>query len=299
MQTALAPPPKFKAFYPGTGNPLSGGYLYSVQPGTNAAFGFNPAYPQPTYTDSTGITANPNPIILDSNGECNLWLSTFTKLVLYDPTGALIWSEDNVSANPLFLSASLPWITQSLPVAYVSATQFTVPGNQLSAYTPGTTIQATIAAGNVYGVVTNATYSAITSLTTVTVYWWGTQINSSLSAVALSITPAPLTAAGGLFPWTQPVMPVVSHTVSPTYSFLTTDLFQVHTWSATPNQNCILPSASNVPSGAWVTIKNLSSLALTYTALGGTIDGAAAPAGLAQYAAKKLMSDGSQWWSVI
>ena len=53
MSVSIAPYPRFKAFYPATGNPLSGGFLYTVQPGTTIQYGFPPAYPQPTYTDST------------------------------------------------------------------------------------------------------------------------------------------------------------------------------------------------------------------------------------------------------
>ena len=91
MSVSIAPYPRFKAFYPATGNPLSGGFLYTVQPGTTIQYGFPPAYPQPTYTDSTGGTQNSNPVVLDANGEADVWLSGYTKLVLFDGSGNLVW----------------------------------------------------------------------------------------------------------------------------------------------------------------------------------------------------------------
>ena len=61
-------------------------------PGTN----------EPTYTDSTGGTANANPIILDADGRCNLWLNPAKKYLLRLKTpvaegGSLIREWDNVA----------------------------------------------------------------------------------------------------------------------------------------------------------------------------------------------------------
>lgn len=89
--------PKFKAFIPGTGNPLVGGLLYTCQPGT--AYGPPPAFPRTTYTTPTGGGPNTNPVVLDANGEADIWIGDYTKLVLCDSTGALIWSVDNVPPN--------------------------------------------------------------------------------------------------------------------------------------------------------------------------------------------------------
>ena len=81
-----------------TGLPLSGGKLCTYQAGTTT--------PQATYVDSTGISQNTNPIILDSEGQANIWLVTGEKykFVLYDNagtpntcTGNLQWTVDNVS----------------------------------------------------------------------------------------------------------------------------------------------------------------------------------------------------------
>jgi hypothetical protein len=96
MVYSIAPYPRFRAYYPGTSTPLVGGQLYTVLPGTTV----DPANYKDTYTDSTGAANNTNPIILDANGEADVWLDDYTKLVLYDALGNLIWTHDNVSSMP-------------------------------------------------------------------------------------------------------------------------------------------------------------------------------------------------------
>jgi len=66
MTTSISPYPRFKAFT-STGAPLVGGKLYTYQPGTTTNM--------TTYKDSAGITVNTNPVVLDSNGEADVWLS--------------------------------------------------------------------------------------------------------------------------------------------------------------------------------------------------------------------------------
>src|SRR5277367_860499 len=95
MTNFVLPPvftPQF--FYP-NGQPLAGGLLYSYQAGTSI--------PAPTYTDSTGLTVNANPIVLNSRGECSLWIpiNTFLKFTLADPSNNTIWTRDQTSALQL------------------------------------------------------------------------------------------------------------------------------------------------------------------------------------------------------
>jgi hypothetical protein len=269
---AASPYPRFKAFYPGTGNPLAGGQLYTLLPGTSCQFGLAPPYPQPTYTTSTGTAANSNPVILDSNGEADVWLSGYTKMVLYDINGNLIWSVDNVSAQPQIQSSAIQWVNQGAPLAFISATQFSVLGNQTSLYVPGTAIQATITGGQIYGIVSASSYSGSPVITIVTVVWFSTALNASVTGIATGVIAAPITTAGSPFSWAQPVMPVVDHPIGVTaYTILPTDLFQIHTFAyATPS--ITLPAANSIPSGSWVTIKNLGSGNLTITT---AVDGVA------------------------
>jgi hypothetical protein len=89
--TSLSPTPKLQ-FFDANGAPLAGGLLYTYAAGSTT--------PLATYTDSTGVSANTNPIVLDSRGEANVWLSFVAyKLALYTSAGVLIWTVDNISTN--------------------------------------------------------------------------------------------------------------------------------------------------------------------------------------------------------
>jgi hypothetical protein len=88
--SALLSPLPIMQFFTAAGVPLSGGKLYTYAAGTSTA--------QATYTDSTGNTANTNPVILNSRGEASVWVSLSQyKYVLKDSTDVLIWTVDNIS----------------------------------------------------------------------------------------------------------------------------------------------------------------------------------------------------------
>lgn len=79
-------------FFDANGDPLSGGKLYSYAAGTST--------PATTYTSNTGLTANANPIILDSAGRVpnEIWLTNATsyKFVLASSTDVIIWTKDHI-----------------------------------------------------------------------------------------------------------------------------------------------------------------------------------------------------------
>ena len=81
-------------FFDDSGNPLSGGLLYSYAAGTTT--------PATTYTSNTGSVANSNPIVLDSAGRptSEIWLTNFNsyKFILQNSAYVQIWSMDNISA---------------------------------------------------------------------------------------------------------------------------------------------------------------------------------------------------------
>lgn len=118
MTAQLSSQPVFQAFAP-NGGFLVGGQLFTYIAGTTT--------PQATYIDSTQITPNTNPVILNSLGQCNLWLvpSQTYKLVLQDATGHPIWSVDNVPGGPFALPVStniLPAITNTYNIGSPSFT---------------------------------------------------------------------------------------------------------------------------------------------------------------------------------
>jgi hypothetical protein len=94
LMATLSPLPKMQ-FFSTAGVPLVGGKLYTYSAGTTT--------PLATYTSQSGVTANTNPIILDSRGEANVWLSSAAyKLKLTTPADVEIWTVDNVGSGELF-----------------------------------------------------------------------------------------------------------------------------------------------------------------------------------------------------
>lgn len=90
-------------FFDNSGNVLTGGKLYTYDAGTTT--------PAPTYTTSSGVTAQPNPIILNAAGRVpdsgEIWLSDSVsyKFVLKDQNDVLIGTYDNlVGINSNFVN---------------------------------------------------------------------------------------------------------------------------------------------------------------------------------------------------
>jgi hypothetical protein len=77
-------------FQDSSGNPLAGGKLYSYRAGT--------AVLQATYTDQTLATPNENPVILDANGEADVWINPGLayKFVLKNSADIVQFTTDNV-----------------------------------------------------------------------------------------------------------------------------------------------------------------------------------------------------------
>lgn len=91
MTTNLIPSPVMQ-FFDANGEPLVGGKLYTYAAGTTT--------PLATYTDSTGATANTNPVILDSRGEAAVWCDDSEYYMeLTDSTDVLIWTADNINGS--------------------------------------------------------------------------------------------------------------------------------------------------------------------------------------------------------
>lgn len=97
---AVVTPTAKTQFIDAAGAPLAGGKLYTYVAGTTT--------PQASYTDSSGATANSNPVILDARGEANVWLGESTyKFTLTDANDVEIWTVDYISAPTTALSPVL------------------------------------------------------------------------------------------------------------------------------------------------------------------------------------------------
>lgn len=162
------------------GDPLVGGKIYTYTAGSST--------PQASYTSVTGLTAQANPIILNARGEVDnpIWLTDGLsyKFALYDVNDVLIRTVDNVDGVNDSGSNSSQWVISGVAPTFVSATQFTLVGDQTTEFHVGRRVKLTVTAGTAYGYIS---VSAYTSLTTVTVVLDSGVLDSGLSAVQLGL----------------------------------------------------------------------------------------------------------------
>jgi len=104
---AVVSPTAKAQFIDAAGIPLAGGFLYTYVAGTTT--------PQATYTDAAASTPNSNPIVLDSRGEANIWLTGASyKFKLTDANGTEIWTVDNIAPPSTAVS---PVFTTNVTIA--------------------------------------------------------------------------------------------------------------------------------------------------------------------------------------
>ena len=119
-------------FFDNSGNPLSGGKIFTYTAGTTT--------PQATYTSVSGATPNTNPIVLNSSGRTNseIWLSEAVtyKFLLKTSADVEIGSYDDISGVNDLTVAGVSW-------SEVTGTPTTLAGygitDALSAATAATT----------------------------------------------------------------------------------------------------------------------------------------------------------------
>jgi hypothetical protein len=92
-------------FLDNSGNPLTGGLLYTYAAGTTT--------PETTYTTINGVTAHTNPIVLDAAGRppAEVWLTgeVAYKMILRDSAGALIGTYNDIYGINDVSATGVPW----------------------------------------------------------------------------------------------------------------------------------------------------------------------------------------------
>lgn len=171
-----------RQFVTAAGVPLSGGKLNFYTAGTSTR--------KDTYADAGGTTANSNPVVLNSQGFPDVGIYGTTgayKIVLTDSADAVVWTEDSVTPiNDVANTAQTEWTSHSSAPTYISATSFSVTGDQTAIFHVGRRVRTTNSGGTlVYGTITASSHSAGT--TTVTVSNDSGSLNSGLSAVAYGL----------------------------------------------------------------------------------------------------------------
>jgi hypothetical protein len=170
------------------GVPAAGAKLFTYAAGSSTK--------QTTYTDEAGTIPQTNPIILDSRGEPAqpIWLTeglsykfVFTASTDSDPPASPIWDIDEVTGiNDASLTID-QWIDSGVTPTYVNATQFTLPGDQTTAFQVNRRVKLLVTAGTVYGYISASVFGA---LTTITVVLDSGTLDTGLSSVQLGlITP--------------------------------------------------------------------------------------------------------------
>ena len=74
------------------GSPLVNGKVYTYVTGASLT-------PKATYTDSSATTPLTNPVILDSNGSAEIWLSGAYRIRVADANDVIIWDVDDISTD--------------------------------------------------------------------------------------------------------------------------------------------------------------------------------------------------------
>lgn len=163
------------------GNPLVSGQILSYLAGTTT--------PTPTYTDSTGITQQTNPIILNTLGvpASPIWLANGVayKFVIKDSLSNILRTIDNVSGINDTVTIQSQWVESGYSPTFVGGTSFSVPGDQTPTLQPGRRLRTTNTAGILYSTIVSASYGAPN--TTVVVVNDSTALDSGLSAVSYGV----------------------------------------------------------------------------------------------------------------
>jgi hypothetical protein len=167
------------------GEPRAGALISTYLAGTLTA--------ATTYKTSTG-TAQTNPIQLDSSGNypngTQLWLlgGFAYKFVITDSDGANSRTYDNISGVGDNASTADEWVVYSAAPTYISATSFSLAGDQTNIFQIGRRLKSTNSGGTVYSTVSDSSFAA--GVTTVTVINTSGVLDSGLSQVSYGLLSA-------------------------------------------------------------------------------------------------------------
>lgn len=169
-----------------SGNPYVGAQLFTYAAGSTTK--------QTAYQDSGALAQHTNPIVLNSRGEppAPIWLTEGSSYKLYlttptdsDPPVTSVRVIDNVrGVNDATVTID-EWVSSGLTPTYVSATSFTLAGDQTTEFHEGRRLKITDAGGSKYVTITSSVFGALTTVTVA-----GDALASPTSAVDYSIVRA-------------------------------------------------------------------------------------------------------------
>lgn len=164
------------------GDPLSSGTIEVYLAGTST--------PATTYTTQAGGTPNTFPIDLNTlgvNEDGEIWLigGSSYKFVIKDSAGVTLRTLDNMSGINDSAITTDQWLVYQATPTYVSATSFTVVGDQTQTFQVGRRLKSTNTGGTIYSTITGSVYSSPN--TTVTVRNDSGTLDSGLSQVSYAV----------------------------------------------------------------------------------------------------------------
>jgi hypothetical protein len=162
---------------------------------TVESFAAGSSSPLATYTDSTGLTANATTVTLNAAGlnpAGQFWLTSGLsyKFIVKDADGVVVQTVNGVTGvnDPAVVSTTDQWVAYAGTPTYISATSFSVPGDQTSTLQVGRRVKTTNTSGTVYSTISASVFGVVT---TVTVANDSGTLDSGLSAVAYGlVTPS-------------------------------------------------------------------------------------------------------------
>lgn len=150
---------------------------------------------QNTYTDATGLVANTNPIVLNTLGEPAsgiffqaglTYKAVFASPTDTDPPTSPIWTIDGIKGiNDTTVNQS-QWVAGPAPT-FVSATSFTLAGDQTSTYQAGDRLLIVDGIGTKYATISTSVYNGVSLTTVTTINDGGLSLSSPLSAVSIGL----------------------------------------------------------------------------------------------------------------
>jgi hypothetical protein len=227
---SLTPTPK-QQLYGSDGSPLVGGKIYTYAAGTTT--------PLATYTDAGAGTANTNPVILNSLGQANIWLtpSSSYKFSVYTSADVLLYTVDNIAT----------------PIDYLSLVTSLAAPPPIGSTTPNTGAFTTLTATT--GGITTLT-STTGNITTVN----ATTVNATTITATGTVTAETLTFEGGgsMTKLAEPAIKPITAAVSANALTVTLDPTTLDFRSSTLTSGAVV--SRSVTSAISVTVSSGSTL---------------------------------------
>lgn len=160
-------------FLKGDGTPLAGGTVEVYSAGTNT--------PKTSYSDSGLSVPNAWPVVLDSNGKADIWISGAYKLIIKDSEGVVQETKDNLWGLG---SVTLNFVDGEVGVALtISSATDMLNGGDYLAYSSGGTFAAKLPASPLAGYrLTVHNYGTVA----ITIDNNGEKINGVLASMSLA-----------------------------------------------------------------------------------------------------------------